>query len=436
MLNRADNEMLTRVGRGTPMGELLRQYWLPAALSSELPMGAPLRVRLLGEDLVAFRNRSGVGLLAEACPHRQASLYFARNEDDGLRCVYHGWKFDAAGRCLDMPNEPSECQFADKIRTTAYPAQERNGVIWAYLGPREPPPALPDLEWNAKEGETPFLWRSLRQCNWVQALEGDIDSSHINWLHGVLEGPNPSTVPGGEMPGYWTKGARLAQADRAPRMDVTDTECGVVYSARRDFDAGHDYHRVHPFLFPFYTMVGGGVESDEVSYNGKAWVPMDDERTLVLEWQHRPGKPWTEEERAELARIRNPWGNLPDNGAAGGAWRSRANRDTNYFLDRGLQNSTLFFGILSNPLQDAAVQESMGAIVDRSREHLGPADAMIIRVRKRLLDAARALRDRNETPPGLDNPGLYAVRPVGAVLPKGADWFAATRDRREAGSEI
>ncbi len=431
MLTREDNETLTRVGRGTPMGELLRQYWVPAALSSEIVAGAPLRVRLLAEDLVAFRTAEGLGLLAEACPHRLASLYYARAEDDGLRCVYHGWKFDAAGRCVDMPNEPADCQFATKVTTTAYPCVERAGVVWAYLGPRAVPPELPELEWLSRGGEAPFFFRSLRHCNWVQALEGDIDSSHLNWLHATGNPVNPSTVPGKDMPGHWARQARMVQTDRSPRLEVADTAGGVLYSARREADAGHDYHRVHPFLFPFFTMIGGGVETSEVSFNGKAWVPMDDERTLILEWQHRPGKPWTESERADLAAIRNPWGYLPATAEAGSAWRLRANRSNDYFRDRSPEAAGLFFGILSNPLQDTAIQESMGPIVDRTQEHLGPADLMIIRVRKRLLEAARALRDRGVVPPGVDEPALYRIRPVGAVLPKGADWVEATRGRRE-----
>ncbi|HZJ70496.1 MAG TPA: hypothetical protein VFF36_06145 [Planctomycetota bacterium] len=203
-------------------------------------------------------------------------------------------------------------------------------------------------------------------------------------------------------------------------------------SARRAVDAEHDYHRVHPFLFPFHTMVGGGLDGGDTSFNGKAWVPMDDERTLVLEWQYRPGRPWTGDEREQLARARNPWGSLPDDGAAGGAWRPAAHAGNDYRLDRRLEGRTLACGILSSPLQDAAMQESMGPIVERSREHLGPADAMIIRVRRRLLAAARELAEQGRTPPGVDEPELYRVRPVGALLPRGADWQAATSARRQA----
>jgi len=430
MLSKEDNELLTRIGPGTAMGNLLRQYWIPALTSSELVErdGAPLRVRLLGEDLIAFRATSGkVGLVAESCPHRTASLFFGRNEEEGIRCAYHGWKFDVNGRCVDMPNEAPQCRFADKVRLRAYPCQERNGVIWTYMGPASTLPPLPGFEWNLAPDNIPFLWRNYRACNWVQALEGDIDSSHINYLHKTLEGDDHSTVPGRELPGYTKKQLPMVHGDGSPELEVRDTEFGVIYGAKRALADGSAYWRVHPFLFPFHTMVGGGVHEDEVSFNGKAWVPMDDHQTLVLEWQFRPGKPWTEEEREQLMKVRNPWGFQPASSEAAGAWKPKANASNDYFMDR---SSKLFCGILSNPLQDAAIQESMGAICDRTHEHLGPADAMIIRVRRRLMHAALKLQDHHQVPPGVGQPELFRLRPVGAILPEGADWMEATEARR------
>jgi phthalate 4,5-dioxygenase len=416
------------------MGELLRQYWMPAALSVELPDrdGAPLRVRLLGENLVAFRASSGkVGLAAEACPHRGASLFFGRNEEEGLRCVYHGWKFDLEGRCTDMPNEPPDCPLEHKVRLRTYPCRERNGVIWTYMGPREEPPPLPDLEWNLQPQNIPFMWRNYRACNWVQAMEGDIDSSHINFLHRPLDLADLSTVPGVPLPGYAATGVRLLQEGGVPRLEVRDSEAGVLHTSARRMGDGRDYHRVHPFLFPFHTMVGGGTSESEVSFNGKLWVPMDDEQTLILEWQFRPERPWSDTERAALLAARVPHGFLAPTSAPAGAWRPRACAGNDYLMDRSLEETRLFCGILSNPLQDAAMQESMGPIADRTQEHLGPADNVIIRVRRRLIDAARALRDKGVTPPGVDCPDHYSVRPVGMVLPDGIDWVEATRARRE-----
>src|SRR5271169_5351794 len=406
-----DNEFLACVGPGTPMGRLLRQYWMPAALSSELagPDGAPLRVRLLGEDLIAFRATSGrVGLLAEGCPHRGASLYLGRNEDEGLRCVYHGWKWGHDGRCLDMPNEPPGCRFEGKVRAVAYPCRERNGVVWAYMGPRADPPPLPDLEWNMLPDNVPFMWRNYRAYSFMQALD-----------RGEL-----STAPGTNMPGDWNAQMALTRKDDAPRIEAAEAPFGALYSAVRTMDDKCEYHRVHPFLFPFHTMVGGGLDESTMSLNGKDWVPMDDTHTLALEWQLRLGAPWTDPERAELLRVRVPHGFLPPSSAPAGAWMPRAHAGNDYLLDRELQLSRLFLGVISNPAQDAAVQESMGPVVDRSKEHLGPADAMIILVRRRLLAAARSLAERGVTPPGVDKPELYRVRPVGAILPAGADWRA------------
>src|SRR5436309_1069134 len=160
MLSATDNEILSRVGPGTPMGDLVRQYWLPVMQSSELGEtdGRPMRVRLAGEDLILFRDSDGkIGLLANNCAHRGASLFFGRNEEAGLRCVYHGWKFDVSGRCVDMPNEPPESNFKDKVRQQSYPCEERGGVIWTYMGPRETPPPLPALEWNMVPAEQRYL---------------------------------------------------------------------------------------------------------------------------------------------------------------------------------------------------------------------------------------------------------------------------------------
>ena len=228
-----------------------------------------LRVRLLGEDLVAFRGESLLGLIAEACPHRRASLYYGRIEPDGLCCAYHGWKFDSAGRCVDMPNEPTDCRFADKVRTVSYPCRERNGIIWAYLGRERNYPRYPSSNGNTQADNIPFFWRSLRYCNWLQALEGDTDSSHINWLHATFDEEDVSTVPGRSVPGFWQTGVRLLRADPAPRIEVVETQYGCLYSARRDHDGEREYHRVHPFLFPFHTMVGAGLKAPRVASMGR-----------------------------------------------------------------------------------------------------------------------------------------------------------------------
>jgi phthalate 4,5-dioxygenase len=420
MLSREDNELLCRVGPGTPMGDLMRQYWMPAALSSELPTrdGAPLRVRLLGEDLIAFRASSGaVGLVRNGCPHRGASLFYGRNEDEGLRCIYHGWKFDVAGRCVDMPNEPAESNFRGKVRAVAYPCVERAGLVWAYLGPRETPPPLPDLEPTLLADSSVQIYQ--RECNWVQALEGDIDTCHTVFLH--LGHVRADEV----RPGTW---ARYALGDRAPRYRVADMDFGVMYGAYRPAEGDTDYWRIANFLFPFYAMVPTGVMGLEVRV--RAWVPMDDDHTLAISIARNP-----QGTRTAGRQVVRPPEILPNTSDWYGRFRCVANQRNDYLIDRTAQRTTSYTGIDSIFIQDQAVTESMGPIYDRTNEHLGTSDQMIIRTRKRLIDAARALRDTGKVPPGVDDPGVYAVRSGGVLLPRDADWIEATRDLRKAGVE-
>src|SRR5215211_7518290 len=240
MLSRQDNELLTQVGHGTPMGDVLRSYWLPVLFSDELEAdGAPQRVRLLGEDLVAFRDTSGQpGLVVENCPHRGASLFFGRNEEEGLRCVYHGWKFNTDGTCVDMPNEPPESNFKHKVRVTAYPCVERGGIIWTYMGGKDTPPPMPNIEPNMLPDGEYNIQIYQRECNWMQALEGDIDTCHTGFLH--LGSPNAEDAP----PGTW---ARYALSDRAPRYEVVTTEGGVMYAAYRPAEMDSLYYRIAQF---------------------------------------------------------------------------------------------------------------------------------------------------------------------------------------------
>jgi phenylpropionate dioxygenase-like ring-hydroxylating dioxygenase large terminal subunit len=420
MLSREDNELLCRVGPGTPMGDLMRQYWVPAALSTELPAreGAPLRVRLLGENLIAFRATSGaVGLVRESCPHRGASLFYGRNEQEGLRCVYHGWKFDVTGRCVDMPNEPAESNFRGKVRAVAYPCVERAGLVWAYLGPRETPPPLPDLEPTMLADASVQIYQ--RECNWMQALEGDIDTCHTVFLHlGSVDADEAR-------PGTW---ARYALSDRAPRYAVADMDFGVMYGAYRPAEADSEYWRIANFLFPFYAMVPTGVLGLEVRV--RAWVPMDDEHTLAISIARS-----AQGVRSAGRQVVRPPETLPNTTDWYGRFRCVANAGNDYLIDRTAQKTTSYTGIDAIFLQDQAVTESMGAIYDRTNERLGTSDQMIIRTRKRLIDAARALRDTGKVPPGVDDPGVYAVRSGGALLARGADWVEATRELRKAGIE-
>jgi phenylpropionate dioxygenase-like ring-hydroxylating dioxygenase large terminal subunit len=419
MLSREDNELLCRVGPGTPMGALMRQYWIPAALSSELPEPecSPLRVRLLGENLIAYRTASGaVGLMQNACPHRGASMFYGRNEDDGLRCVYHGWKFDLTGRCVDMPSEPAESTFKDKVRARAYPCVERAGVIWTYMGPRSAPPPLPAIESTMSADAKIQIYQ--RECNWVQALEGDIDTGHTVFLH--LGSVDPAEVPAGT----W---AQYALSKRAPRYEVVDTPFGVMYGAARPAEADSDYWRIANFLFPFWAMVPTGVLGLEKRVRG--WIPMDDGHTLAITiGLDQPPQP-----RTAGRQVVGPPETLPNTTDWYGRFRCVADETNDYLIDRKSQKTNSYTGINAIFLQDQAVTESMGPIYDRTEEHLGTSDAMVIRTRKRLIDAAKALRDTGTVPPGVDTPEVYQTRSGGVVLPKGADWIEATKELRKAG---
>ena len=428
MLSMEENELLTRVGPGTPMGELMRQYWLPLLLSAELPEqdGRPQRVRLLGEDLIAFRDSSArVGLLADHCSHRGASLFFGRNEENGLRCVYHGWKYDVEGHCVDMPNEPPESNFKDKIRQRSYPCRELNGIIWTYMGPRDIPPPLPEFEWatvpETQRSVKPFV----RNCNWLQALEGDIDSSHSSFLHSVLKQEQIDN-----------RGTELKHVDRHPRFEVMDTDYGVAIVARRTPDPEHFYWRITQFLMPIFTMFPPtGPQAQTVP--GHIWIPLDDHTTLVWDLRWDPLKPLPDGgafsrpvlgQKAGRTLFTANEGYLPATSEPASRWRFTANRANDYQLDYEAQKTTRFSGIPTIPLQDQAMTESMGAVMDRSSEHLGSTDAGIIRVRRYLTQAVRALEQHGTTPPGVGNPFVFRVRSASGILPQDVPWLEGTRD--------
>jgi len=428
MLSAEDNELLTHVGPGTPMGALFRQYWIPVVYSEELEAGGrPYRVRLLGEDLVAFRDSTGApGLLAASCPHRGASLFFGRNEQAGLRCVYHGWKFDVTGACIDMPNEPDSRGTAcraptGKVNARAYPTRERAGIVWAYFGPRSTPPPMPDLEWMLVPAEQHrHAWRAIRECNWAQAMEGDLDTSHAPFLHGSIA---VSTVSGA----YRT-------SDKAPRLEIVETGSGVMYAARRDEGPDHYYWRTTQFLMPFLTCFPATLDGEIPCH---MWVPVDDQYTMVWLESWHPLRPFTPEEHAGRS-PRGPsstelyW---PNNGAgelnaSEGArpyagWWPSLNQSNDFGIDRDIQRTQSFTGIPTVPLQDAAMTVSMGQIANRQTERLGTADGMIIQVRRRLLRAARALSEQGSDPPAVDRPELYQVRSASAVLRREVAWAEA-----------
>ncbi|HEV7662268.1 MAG TPA: Rieske 2Fe-2S domain-containing protein [Chloroflexota bacterium] len=428
MLSQVENEYLCRVGPATPMGNLMRQYWLPAIRSDELPErdGAPLRVRLLGENLIAFRASSGeVGLLQNHCPHRGASLFFGRNEESGLRCVYHGWKFSVEGECVDMPNEPAESDFRTRVKAVRYPTNERNGIIWAYLGPRSVPPPLPDLEANMLGGDDLVVSIIHRPCNWMQGWEGEMDTVHQAFLHSGATRVE-DTVPG-------TFDYYIASTP-APRFAVMDTAYGTSYGAWRPADADRYYWRIAHMLMPFYAMIPAGLMGQQTRF--AAYVPMDDEHTLHWEVGARLMEP---DELPDYARGSEAGGPAKRPDAlympATSDWFGRFNMvqsaANDYRIDRALQRSgKSYTGIPGIRQQDMAVTESMGPIFDRESEHLGTTDALIIRTRRRMISAARALYEDGVTPPGVDEPTLYRQRSGGVLLPRDANWWDATAAQR------
>ncbi len=413
MLTQGENELITRTGPGTLMGDLFRRFWMPALLSRELPSPdcPPVRVLIMNEQLIAYRDTSGaVGLIQDACPHRGASLFFGRNEEEGLRCVYHGWKFDLTGACVDMPNEPAESNFKHKIRATAYPTQEAAGFVWAYMGPPEKRPPFPDYVFNSCPPEHVWAYKNFSWANYLQSLEGGIDSSHIGYLHRsfsqevpVHDGTEGPGLPSTAMSGYiraWNKDARL---------EVQETAYGLRYGAIRQTPAGALNVRVTNQLVPNVTMVAA------LPWGGRpAWfiVPRTDETCWRFHVMYNPLTPMAPEDRPQGLG----W---PANHQADG---QRAGRpDNDYLIDRAKQKTVNYTGIMPIDDQDFAVVESMGPVLDRTQEHLGTTDVAIIKFRRLLLSAARNLRQGIEpagTQPGMPyhriRQGERNIRPVDA----------------------
>ncbi|MDH4146377.1 MAG: Rieske 2Fe-2S domain-containing protein [Acidimicrobiia bacterium] len=422
---------LTGVGPGTLMGEFMRQYWIPAGLSAELRAdGDPMRLPLLGEKLIAFRDSSGrAAVMDQRCPHRCASLFLGRNEDDGIRCVYHGWKFSADGTCVDMPNVPNQAEFRDKIRAKAYPVVERAGLLWVYMGPRQTPPPLPQLEVTMLDESELVLEPVLRDCNWLQALEGDIDTSHFGFLHvGHVQPDDLSPAS----PLYNTV------TNRAPAYHTTTTDWGTSYGAHRPADDDTTYWRFANFIFPFWTQQPQGRFERHV--HARAWVPLDDHHTLFINvaWKGMARAVSTETvdgRPIEGMKLRHAYAERTTDWF--GRWRLAHGEADDWGIDRAAQRENrIYTGIDDIHLQDQAVTESMGPVTDFDFEHLTVSDQMIATTRRRLLGAARALRDEGTVPPGVDDPELFREARSGFfTAPNDVDWrdayaaSAATMER-------
>jgi phthalate 4,5-dioxygenase len=415
MLKPADNERMTRVGPGTPMGNLLRRYWQPALLSAELggPDSAPVRVRMLGEDLVAFRDTEGkVGLVDAFCPHRRAPMFFGRNEECGLRCVYHGWKFDRSGTCVDMPSEPPDSLFKTKVTIGSYPTWEGGGMIWAYLGPAGTMKSPPDYELVRAPETHRYVSKTFENCNFLQALEGGLDTSHSSFAHN-LDIKNKAYV---------------RNADTAPRLEVERTPYGYTYAGIRNVE-GKQYVRAYHYVMPAQQMRGrvtgrkGGIEKVP-TINGHIWVPIDDTTTYVYNWQYSydPNIPVSPEYAIEHEYM---YGRGPDDLLPG--YRLKKNLDNDYLIDRQVQKTQTFTGIVGINTQDFALQEGMGPIVDRSKEHLGTSDRAIITMRQLLMEAMDAV-EAGKPIRGTDPETYRKVRAVDLPIDAGLDWRDALKD--------
>jgi len=426
MLSAEDNDILCRVGPGTPMGNLIRQYWLPAIRTDELPAPdcPPVRIRLVGENLIGFRLSSGnVALIQNACPHRGASLFFGRNEEEGLRCVYHGWKFDATGQCVDMPSEPAESNFRTKIRATAYPSEERNGIIWTYMGPREVPPPLPDIEANLL-CEGPYQISVLyRPCNFFQGWEGEMDTVHAAFLHSGAS--KSEDFPPGSFNYY-------QYMNRAAKFSTFDTDYGACNGAYRPAGDDNFYWRITQILFPFYNMTPTGALGSSAKIG--MYVPVDDDHHLHWEIQIPLGEGARRTSAGTPEQPRTPGGArpVPNTSAWYGRFRIDQTLGNDYLIDREAQAAwKSYTGIPNGRIQDCAVTETMGTIYDRTSEHLGTTDQLIIRMRRRMVQMAKALRDQGTVPPSVDRPELFRVRSGEVILPRNVDWFEATKAQRE-----
>lgn len=410
MLTHEENETLVRVGPGTPMGTLMRQYWLPFLSASDVTKeGQPHRVRLLGEDLVAFRDGDGkVGLMDHACPHRGAPMVFGRNQDQGLTCIYHGWKFDVTGQCQDMPAEPADSPMCKRMKIKAYPVKERNGLLWAYMGPNsDAPPPLPDLEFNMVPESHCVLTFRVQECNWLQALEGEIDSAHAAILHG------------------WRHGSTISQwrqaDDLAPSFECVQHDAGVSIAARRKDGSDSNYVRVNQYLMPFWTLVPPQKQYPDLS--GHAWVPIDDHHTLAIMFSYTPDQPFYEKTR-KLFREGYKGRETGHHSSAAYEQRPMTDPYPKYWsrFNRGnAYNYTYDGGMPGLWLEDAACQSGVASIYDRTKEHLGTTDTGIARVRRMLLETIKK-HAQGVAPPSASNGALFMKRAISITIPADGDW--------------
>lgn len=413
MLTREDNRRMTEVGPGTPLGRFFRRYWIPAAVSSEIaePGGAPVRVRLLGERLVAFRDPAGKpGLMGEFCPHRRASLVYGRNEEGGLRCLYHGWKMGHAGRILDTPAEPETSRIRTVVTHPAYPVREAGGVLWAYMGPADLEPPFPHFPWTDLPASQLLVVKMYQDCNYLQGLEGDLDPAHPNYLHRDFDDRIKQQSWSGA---GWQSIAEL-MSDGAPAIHCEETpQLMRVGAVRKTADPAMNYVRTTEWVAPFYTHIATGPHESRLF---KAWLPMDDVSCFTFYIHYHPEHP------IDVPAIHGNWGHKAD----GPDFRTPHTLANMHLQDRAMMRDGNFSGVQGAAIQDRAVQESMGPVCDRSEEHLGTSDKAVIFYR-RLILRKLAEMEQGLTLPG-QAPGLsFDQRAASVYMPSNAPWQDALK---------
>ncbi len=415
MLRKEVNDLLTQTDAGAPMGEMFRQYWVPALLARELPEDdcPPVRVKLLGERLIAFRDSLGrYGLMDEFCAHRGVSLWFGRNEEGGLRCPYHGWKYDYTGQCVEVPSEPEESGFRQKIKLKGYPLIKIGDVLWTHMGDKDNRPPEPVWEFATVPSEQTYTSKRWQECNWLQAMEGGIDSSHVSFLHSGALKTDPLFKG--------AKGNQYNQADKKPVFEVVESDGGLYVGARRNAENDHYYWRITPWVMPSFTMVP---PRGDHPMHGHFWIPIDDENCWAWSFDYHPTRALTDEERQAMID-----GYGVHNKYVPGSFRPLQNKDNDYLMDREAQKrGETYSGVWGIAMQDASLQESMGPIVDREKENLVSTDNGIIMARHRLRKACVALRDKGVQPPGRD-PEHQKVRSAARVLPPDEPYKEAMKE--------
>jgi nitrite reductase/ring-hydroxylating ferredoxin subunit len=401
-VNKEMSETLTRVGPETRMGNLLRRYWVPALMSSEIaePDGPQVRVQLLGEKLLAFRNTDGqASLISEFCSHRGVSLFFGRNEENGIRCAYHGLKFNSAGQCVDVPSAPQACA---RMHIKGYPCIERGGIVWTYMGPADQQPELPELEWCTLPAEHVYVSKRLQYSSYLQAMEGGIDTAHVSYVHRYEVDSDPMHKG--------VKALDYIKADGNVVFEIEKTPFGLSLFGRRNGEPDSYYWRVTQWLFPWFTLIA---PFGDHALGGHIWVPIDDHSCWAWSINWQPNRPLSEE---ELDAMKAGMG-IHVEYEAPGSFVPAANRENGYQMDRVAQKEhRAYSGVFGFSAQDYSLQESMGSIQNHEAERLLPTDKAIVMARRMLHEAALGLEE-GLMPPALDS-SQQRVRPAGVLLPK------------------